>query len=185
VAQGAVVQEGSLLFHIVDRRTLWLEAQVAEAEAPRLQSPSGAFFELPGRGHPVVIEPGKNGELVGVGSVIDPQSRSLPVIFALHAPPEGLALNQRVTARIYTGDSREVMSVPLSALIEDGGQRVVYVMRSGESFARIPVKLGVRDGDRVEVVEGLSTGDRVVTRGAMQIRLAAATPEAMGHGHAH
>jgi multidrug efflux pump subunit AcrA (membrane-fusion protein) len=47
------------------------------------------------------------------------------------------------------------------------------------------VTLGLRDGDRYEVVAGLQPGDRVVTQGAMRIRLAAATPEAMGHGHAH
>jgi hypothetical protein len=45
--------------------------------------------------------------------------------------------------------------------------------------------LGLRDGDRYEVLEGLTAGDRVVSRGAMLVRLAAATPEAMGHGHAH
>ena len=64
-------------------------------------------------------------------------------------------------------------------------QRVVYVMRGGESFSRVPVRLGLRDGDRYEVLEGVKAGDRVVSRGAMQVRLAAATPEAMGHGHAH
>ena len=47
--------------------------------------------------------------------------------------------------------------------IDDGGQRVVYLMRGGESFARVPVRLGLRDGDRYEVLEGLQPGDRVVT----------------------
>jgi len=47
------------------------------------------------------------------------------------------------------------------------------------------VRLGDRDGDRIEVLEGLTAGDRIVSRGAIQVRLAAATPEAMGHGHAH
>ena len=56
---------------------------------------------------------------------------------------------------------------------------MVYVMRGGESFSRVPVRLGVRDGDRYEVLEGLKAGDRVVSRGAVQVRLAAATPEAM------
>jgi multidrug efflux pump subunit AcrA (membrane-fusion protein) len=59
------------------------------------------------------------------------------------------------------------------------------VQRGGEAFERLPVTLGLRDGERYEVVAGLQPGDRVVTQGAMRIRLAAATPEAMGHGHAH
>lgn len=185
VANGAAVEEGDLLFHVVDRRELWLEAHVSQADAARLQQPDGAAFELPGLDTPVEIRPGENGRLVGVGSVIDPVSRSLPVVFAMTAPDARIALNQTVQARLFTGRTRPGLSVPAAAVIDDGGQRVVYVMRGGESFSRVPVRLGLRDADRFEVVEGLTAGDRVVARGAIQVRLAAATPEAMGHGHAH
>jgi cobalt-zinc-cadmium efflux system membrane fusion protein len=185
VGNGAAVSEGDPLFHIVDRSEIWLEAQVSESDVARLSVPTGASFELPGVASPIEIDIASNGHLVGVGSVLDPQSRSLPVIFALRDPPSNLVLNQAVQANILTGQSRPALSVPASALIDDGGQRVVYVMRSGESFSRVPVKVGIRDGERFEIVEGLKAGERVVARGAMQIRLAAATPEAMGHGHAH
>lgn len=185
VANGAAVDQGAPLFHIVDRSELWLEAQVAEADAARLQAPTGAAFDVPGLAEPVEIRIGDGGRLVGVGQVIDARSRSVPVIFAIRDPNPRIALNQVVQARIFTGEAREALSVPVTAVIEDGGQRVVYVMRSGESFSRIPVRLGDRDGDRIEVLEGLAAGDRIVSRGAIQVRLAAATPEAMGHGHAH
>lgn len=185
VANGAAVEAGDVLFHIVDRSELWLHAHVAEADAARLLQPSGAAFDLPGLDEPVEIRVGDNGRLVGVGSMIDPESRSVPVVFALSGPDPRIVLNQNVQARVFTGRARSALSVPAAAVIDDGGQRVVYVMRSGESFSRVPVRLGLRDGDRFEVLEGLRAGDRVVSRGAMQVRLAAATPEAMGHGHAH
>lgn len=185
VANGAAVEEGDTLFHVVDRSELWLEAHVSEADAAKLQDPAGVAFDLPGRDAPMEIRAGDNGRLVGVGSMIDPESRSIPVVFALSGPDRGIALNQTVHARVFTGRTRQALSVPAAAVIDDGGQRVVYVMRGGESFSRVPVRLGLRDGDRFEVLEGLKHGDRVVSRGAMQVRLAAATPEAMGHGHAH
>lgn len=185
VANGAAVAEGDPLFHIVDARELWLEAHVSEADAARLERPDGASFELPGLTAPVEIIDGRNGRLVGAGRVIDPARRTVPVVFAMTDPPASIALNQTVQAQVYTGRRRPAFTVPVTALIDDGGQRVAYVMRGGESFSRVPVKVGLRDGDRVEILEGLRPGDRVVTRGAMQIRLAAATPEAMGHGHAH
>lgn len=185
VANGAAVEEGDALFHIVDRSELWLQAHVAEAEAARLQRPDAVAFDVPGMDTPVEIRAGVNGRLVGVGGMIDPESRSVPVIFALSNPDPRIALNQGVQARVFTGATRSGLSVPAGAVIDDAGQRVVYVMRGGESFSRVPVRLGLRDGDRYEVLEGLKVGDRVVTRGAMQVRLAAATPEAMGHGHAH
>ncbi|AXA85262.1 efflux RND transporter periplasmic adaptor subunit [Lysobacter oculi] len=185
IANGASVEDGDTIFQIVDRKELWIEAHVAEADAARLQEPDGIAFELPGMGQSVEVRPGVNGRLVGAGSMIDPESRSVPVIFALSRPDKHIALNQNVQARVFTGSKRSVLSVPASAVIDDGGERVVYVMRGGESFSRVPVRLGVRDGDRFEVLEGLKNGDRVVSRGAMLVRLAAATPEAMGHGHAH
>jgi multidrug efflux pump subunit AcrA (membrane-fusion protein) len=162
-----------------------VEAQVAEADASRLQTPDGIAFELPGIDTPFEVIAGTNGRLVGRSSVIDSVTRSVPVIFALTAPDPRINLNQKVEARVFTGERREALSVPATAVIDDAGQRVVYVMRNGESFSRVPVRLGLRDGDRYEVLEGLKPGDRVVAKGAMQIRLAAATPEAMGHGHAH
>lgn len=185
ITAGAAVPEGATLFHIVDRSQLWLEASVAERDAARLASPGGIEFELPGVAAPIRIMVGENGQLVGVGSVIDPASRTLPVIFAMDDPPANLRLNQRVDARVFTGATRQGLSVPATAILEDAGQRVVYVQRSGELFARVAVEPGLRDGERVEVTQGLKAGDRVVTTGALQIRLAAATPEAMGHGHAH
>ncbi|SJZ76984.1 efflux RND transporter periplasmic adaptor subunit [Novilysobacter spongiicola] len=185
VSNGSAVEDGDLLFHIVNRDELWLEAHVSEADAARLESPTGASFELPGLDAPVEIRTADNGRLVGVGGMIDPESRSVPVIFAMDDPGPHIALNQDVEARVFTGGMRSGLSVPVGAVIDDGGQRVVYVMRGGESFSRVPVRLGLRDGDRYEVLEGLEAGQRVVSRGAMQVRLAAATPEAMGHGHAH
>lgn len=185
VGNGAAVEAGDPLFHIVDRRELWLEVLVSESDAVRVQTPVGAELELPGAAEPVSIEVGTGARLVGVGEVIDPVSRSLSVILALQAPDPRLRVNQRLQARLFTGQVRDVLSVPTTAVIDDGGERVVYVMLGGESFARRPVRLGDRDGDRIEVLAGLAAGEVVVARGAMLVRLAAATPEAMGHGHAH
>ncbi len=185
VADGAVVNAGAPLFQIIDPREVWLEISVAEVDAARLAEPDGVLITIPGRAEPLALEVGDNARRVGVGRMIDPVSRSLPVVFALDGRAIGLPLNAFVQTELYTGTRREALSVPVSAIVEDGGDRIVYVMRGGESFSRVPVRTGSRDGDRLEVLEGLVVGDFVVARGAAALRLAAATPEAMGHGHAH
>lgn len=185
VAAGAAVDAGAPLFHIVDRSELWLQAQVAEADAARLGTPVGAWLDLPGAAEAYQLVPGENGRIVGVGGALDPASRSLPVLLALAPPPPGLVLNQQIQVRLLSGAQRSRPSVPASAIVEDGVERVVYVMRGGESFSRVVVRTGLRDGDYVELIEGPALGERVVSRGALQVRRAAATPDAMGHGHAH
>jgi cobalt-zinc-cadmium efflux system membrane fusion protein len=61
----------------------------------------------------------------------------------------------------------------------------VFVMTGGESFERRPVRVGTREGDWVEIVEGLEPGQRVVSRGAYLVKLAATKTGEIGHGHAH
>ena len=90
-----------------------------------------------------------------------------------------------VKAEVYPGAAREVIAVPGSAVIDESGVPHVFVMTGGESFERRPVRVGTREGDWVEIVEGLEPGQRVVSRGAYLVKLAATKTGEIGHGHAH
>ena len=185
VSPGAFAQEGALLFHIADRRMLWLELRVSESDAARLATPSGASFRVEGIEKVFDIVPGRNGRLIATGGAIDSVTRTVPVIFEIPLPDERLRLGMGVKAQVYSGAARERVAVPGSAVVDESGVATVFVMSSGESFARRPVRLGARDGDWVEIVEGLEPGQRVVSRGAYLLKLAATGVGAIGHGHAH
>lgn len=185
VSPGAYAQEGQLLFHIADRGSLWLELRVAESAAARLATPSGANFRVAGIEQSFDIVAGKNGRLVAVGGAIDAASRTLPVVFEFAQPDERLRLGMAVEAQVFAGAAREVVAVPASAILDESGIAMVFVMSGGESFERRPIRIGVRDGDWVEVVEGLEPGQRVVSRGAYLVKLAATNTGKIGHGHAH
>ncbi|MBO3706026.1 MAG: efflux RND transporter periplasmic adaptor subunit [Candidatus Accumulibacter sp.] len=185
VAPGAYAQEGSALFHIVDRSALWLELRVPEAEAARLATPSGAAFRVDGIGDSFEIVPGRNGRLIAVGAAVDPTTRTLPVLFEMTAPDARLRIGMAVKAQVFAGPAREAVAVPVSAVLDENGIATVFVMIGGESFVRQSVRVGVCDGDWVEVVEGLEPGQRVVSRGAYLVKLAASNTGQIGHGHAH
>jgi membrane fusion protein, heavy metal efflux system len=70
-------------------------------------------------------------------------------------------------------------------VLDEGGLSVVFVMIGGESFERRQVRLGAREGDWVEVLDGLTPGQRVVSRGAYLVKLASTGTAQIGHGHAH
>ena len=65
------------------------------------------------------------------------------------------------------------------------GRPVIFIQQAGETFLRRPVKLGIREGGLVQVLEGASPGERVVTRGAHLIRLSAMSSQVPSHGHVH
>ena len=183
-APGKYVNEGEPLFHIVNLDRLWLESRIAEADVGRLQEVSGAWFTVEGFDRTFnTLELG--GRLIALGGVVDPVSRTVPLIIAFDNPGLTLRVGMYANARVFTGESRDAVTVPASAVYDDGGQDVVYIMLGGESFERRIVQPGIRDGDNIEIASGLEPGERVVSRGAYFVRLASASPAEAGHGHAH
>jgi membrane fusion protein, heavy metal efflux system len=185
VAPGAFVEEGHKLFHIVDLDRLWLEVHIPEANIGRVQGTTGAWLEIEGFTEPFEVSPPTGGRVIALGGVIDPESRTVPLLFEVPNPERALRVGLSVRAHILTGETAAGPVVPLSAIVDDNGQEVAYVEAEGESFERRPLRLGVREGDRVEVLEGLQPGERIVTRGANLVRLAASSSAVPAHGHAH
>lgn len=182
VGLGSYAESGDPLFRIVDNSRLRLIAQIAEVDTP-VSAPQGAWFTTLGHDNAVDIAD-HNGRLVGVGSAIDPLRRTTPVIFEFDNDA-GFSAGAFVNTRVRQGEVFEGPTIPASAILDDMGVSVVFVMEDGEHWRRQPVQIAVRDGDRVGIASGLSAGDRVVTRGAYLIHLAASGPAEIGHGHAH
>jgi cobalt-zinc-cadmium efflux system membrane fusion protein len=184
-APGGFVNEGQALFHIADASRLWLEVRVAESDLGRIGQPSGASFGVDGFDKTFEVSAKDGARMVGFGTVIDPVSRTAPLLFEFANPDQRLRIGMAVRANVYSGQAVDAIAVPFAAVVDDGGQSVVYVQRGGEAFERRAVQLGVRDGDWVEVRSGVAAGERVVSKGAYQVRLAATAPAAMGEGHVH
>lgn len=184
VHMGESVQPGDALFTVTDPRRVLLEARVPLAHYRQVGEVRDADFTVEGDGaHYRVSE--LDGRLISVSSTVDPESRMLPILFELANPDRRLKIHQFVEVALHTGDAVSDLAVPETALLDEGGQPVVYVQLDGEAFARRLVQTGVRDAGLVQILHGLAPGERVVTEGAYQVRLAALGAPTAGHGHAH
>lgn len=175
---GALAQAGDVLARIVDADAVEIVAAVPESEAASLPRATGAevlFADGSVRplGRPVA------------GRVVDPASRSVEARVALDNRDRRLAVGQTVRMRLLIGEPREAPSVPVAAIVDDGGRPVVFEQIDGESFERRPVTLGASAGGYVEVVNGVAVGARVVSRGAHLLRLASLSTQVPSHGHVH
>ena len=178
---GAIVEEGQLLFRIVTLDRVHVVGAVPEQHLAQVQGVKEAELVIPG-----ITGPVKATRLVSIGRVVNTETRAVPVIFELTQPPAAVAIGQAVTLRLITPSKGAEISVPRDAIVDDGGQSIVFVQAGGESFERRPVKLGgPREGGFVQVASGLQAGERIVTRGAHLVRLAALSPRTPGHGHVH
>jgi cobalt-zinc-cadmium efflux system membrane fusion protein len=184
VMPGAVVDVGRKLVSVVNADRLWLEAKVFESDAPRVESSPGASFTVSGFEREFTID-GQNGRRVAVGAVVDRATRTVPVIFELANSEHSLKPGMFARVTLFTGATVRGLAVPESAVVDDHGKPTVFVMEGGESFFKRAIRPGVRSGGFVQVLDGLKEGDRIVTRGAYEMKLSTATGAIPEHGHQH
>jgi RND family efflux transporter MFP subunit len=177
---GSGVEEGQRLFRIIALDPVHVMGFVPEADNHRLRLLREGELEFPGDDRHIPLS-----RVISVGRIVDPESRTVSVIFEMANPGGRLAVGQSVFIRLFMGSQPSGLAVPESAIVDDAGRPVVFVQTAGESFLRRPVRLGTRDSGYVGILEGVIRGDRVVTAGAYQIRLAALSPQVPAHGHVH
>lgn len=184
-ARGEQVAAGVGLFTILDGGTLHLEVEVPETSLARVPDRPDVVFTTPGergRFRPVLGEAG--GRLLLGAEAVDPRTRAARLVYALPNPGD-LAAGVAVEAFVASTTAAEALAIPESALVEEEGRFVAFVMLGGETFKKRDLELGVRDGALVEVRSGLQEGERVVSRGAYAVKLASVGTALPAHGHAH
>ena len=174
ISVGAIAGQGTEIATISDVSTIKLDFTVPEtmlrAIRPGLsiEARSAAYPDQPFRGQIHTIDP-----------VIDPTTRAVMVRALLPNPQRLLRPGMLLTVAIEN-QPRIGLSVPELAVIGEGEGRFVYALDPQGRARRTPVRTGGRADGRVEIVEGLRPGQRVVTEGVvkvtdgMQVRLAGA-----------
>ena len=106
-----------------------------------------------------------SGGVVQVAPSVDPQTNTIAVRVRLANPDGELKAGIFANARIAVEIHQNALTVAQTALVVEGDETFVFVSR-GEKVEKRRVSVGIRDGDRVEVTEGLKDNERVVTQGA-------------------
>ena len=178
-APGASVEQDEFLVRLVDADRVHVVGAVPEAQASKLGLVDSGELLRDG------MSPIPLGKPLAVGSIVEPDARTVDVRFALDNRELGLHVGYSVGLRLFLSDAESQPAAPESAIVDDGGQPVVFVQTGGESFERRPVTLGNRAAGYVHILEGVAPGERVVHRGAYFIRLAAMSTQIPAHGHVH
>ncbi|MGA0211166.1 MAG: efflux RND transporter periplasmic adaptor subunit [Pontimonas sp.] len=110
----------------------------------------------------------REGEVTEVApfGVVDPSGASLTtyeVTISVPNAPAGLRAGMTAQASITTEEQLGVVAAPVTALVPTEDGFVVRVQAEDGTISNVPVEVGIRGGYWVEIVSGLSEGDRVVT----------------------
>lgn len=181
VSNGQYVQVGQHLATITRSRRLLLRADVSQKYFHVLSSFTNANFRtLEGK---TCSTADLNGRVVSTGKSADPGSPFLPIFFEIDNR-EDLVPGSVVEVFLLSGATRSLV-IPLTALIEEQGVFYAYVQTAGETFQKRELQTGANDGVNVQVLSGIRAGERVVTKGAYQIKLSTASGTMPAHGHEH
>jgi multidrug efflux pump subunit AcrA (membrane-fusion protein) len=153
------VTSDTVLYTLADLSSVWVLADVFEYEAAGVRLGQAATLTLdylPGRtfyGRVSYILPG-----------VDPASRTLKARIAFDNPGGLLKPDMYGQVEIHTGGARRLMA-PESAVLDSGDRQVVYVDRGNGNLEPRPVRVGEHVGGKVEILAGLTAGERIVTSG--------------------
>ena len=163
ISVGAIAGQGTEIATISDVSTIKLDFTVPEtmlrAIRPGLpiEARSDAYPDQPFRGQIHTIDP-----------VIDPQTRAVMVRARLPNPQRLLRPGMLLTVVIENAP-RMALSVPELSVVGEGEGRFVYTVDARGRARRTVVRTGTRAGGRVEILEGLRPGQRVITEGVVKV----------------
>jgi RND family efflux transporter MFP subunit len=162
---GAWVSQNAPVVSVVDISRLRMVANVVEKD-----------LRLVNVGDPASVEvdayPGDlfKGRIARVSPVLDPATRTASMEVEVPNADNRLRPGMYAKVLLTIEERTDATLVPKVAVVDFEGKRGVWVP-SGENKARfVPVQLGLEDAERIEVLEGLKPGDRIITEGAASLR---------------
>jgi membrane fusion protein, heavy metal efflux system len=168
VALGQVVQAGQTqAFTISDLRTVWVLANVYQADLEFVKS-----------GEDVVVQTDAypdsfHGKISYVSPALDPSTRTLQARIVVDNPGEKLKRDMYCTVTVTAGVLKNALALPNAAILrDDNNQPFVYAMTADNQFGRRDVTLGEMQGDKTQIVKGISAGDRIVGNGSLFLNFA-------------
>ncbi|TAJ14717.1 efflux RND transporter periplasmic adaptor subunit [Marinilabiliaceae bacterium JC017] len=184
VNNGQFVEAGTPLVSIVRTHRIMLRAMVRQSHLTELKNVETAHIIAQSGERKYTLEE-LNGRILSYGRSVSRESYLLPVSIEVDYRPE-LVAGGFADVFLKSKPAGHVISVPESALVEEQGNFFVFVQVTPELFEKREVKTGSADGIETEIVSGLAPRERIVTRGAILVKLAAVSTTIDPHaGHVH
>ena len=159
VIEGQMARAGEELYRIADLTNIWVVADIAEQDLDLVRigaAATVAFRAYPGRSF--------EGRVTFLLHELDASTRTAKARIEVHNPDHIIKHEMYADVEISArGGETPRLVVPASAVIDSGNRQVVIVAKGEGRFQPRPVKLGMRGGDRVEILDGVTEGEEVVT----------------------
>ena len=167
---GELVAPGADVMLLADLSTVWVWADIYEQDLPRLLQARNLG--------PIPVHvfvrafPGKpfEGKIDYIGATMDERTRTVKVRASVENTQRLLRPGMFCEISVEIAGHEEVLAVPRTALLSDEGRDFVFAHWKDDYYVRRPVKTGRHSSYHTEIIEGLHTGDEIVTDGAFLLK---------------
>lgn len=167
VTPGSIVggDQSQVLFTVADLDNLQVVADVYERDLDLVHV--GQVVSVAVEAYPHTTFP---GAIALVGDVVDPITRTIKVRAWVTNVEHKLKPEMFARLHAQVGDTKAFLAVPKEAVLESDGKHFVYVVLEEGKYLKREVKIATASGDQVRVVDGLTPGERIVTKGAVLVK---------------
>ena len=161
-------ESGQVLFTVADLDMLQVVADVYERDLAYLALvKEGQSAKVSVEAYPDVNFP---ATVATIGDVVDPTSRTIKLRAWVNNKDHRLKPEMFARLHVQVGESTPLLVIPREAVVVEDGKQFVYVVEGPNQYVKREVKVSTISPDKVRVLEGLTSGQRIVTKGAVLIR---------------
>ena len=184
VPNNSFVEAGQPIMTLAQNDRLYVRADLQSKYYPVLKNIKTANIKTLNDGQVYSLED-LSGRLLSYGKTTDINNPLIPVTFEIKN--NGIIIPGSFVEMFITAESDKMgIMLPNSAIVEEMGIYCVFVQTCVDSFEKRIITKGVTDGQHTQILKGIEAGDRVVSKGAVNVKLAQGSAALDPHaGHVH
>jgi len=165
ITRGEVVETNQKFFTVADLSEVWVVGNVPEKDVRYIRKEQRVDVIV--SAYPHAIFP---GTITYISDVIDAATRTMRLRVTVPNPERLLKPEMFATVRVYAAPAPDALTVPLAAVQNGPAGKILFVRKEANEFEVRTVKLGNEQGEVVTVLEGVSAGEQVVTKGSFVLK---------------
>jgi cobalt-zinc-cadmium efflux system membrane fusion protein len=160
---GQIVNPQDNLFHVADLSKLWAVANIPEQQASFIQKDEIVSIEIPALENKMI-----EAKIIFEDSIVDPQTRTVMVRAELDNP--NLLFKPDMLTSMYIRSKKiSKLAIPISSVVRENDRNYVFVQNTPKTFRLREVEPGMRDGNLISILSGVTAGETVVIDGAFHL----------------
>ena len=165
ITRGEVVETHQTFFTVANLTDVWVVGNVPEKDVRFIRKDQKVDVVLTAYPHAIF-----SGAITYIGDTLDPATRTMRLRVTAPNPDRLLKPEMFAVLRVYAASSSDELSVPIEAVQNGPAGTMVFVQRGTGEFEARTVTLGDEQGDLVQVLDGVRTGELVVTKGSFALK---------------